>query len=344
MAENDLNKDDSSGDNENSENKVDDNRIHKTIYDIVNEKEIKLKREKEEADAQYGKNFRPSHRNEKKDLMFFSSYPSNVEGVTYYVIDGRKFINYLFIRAVAKNIIFKNVDFSKTMFENSYLRYCKFIRCNFEGAKFSSSNLSGSYFVDCNFDYVTFEKTFVDDEIFECAPKKDNLKYKFARSLKLNYVSIGDHIRASKAVTIELQATKAHLKDSWLSGEEWYRLKYGGLKRRAEQFWKWFKVSALDFVWGNGESLWRLIRFNLIIFILLSIYDILEKSLTNALDIFYVLSIKIPSNYFGITIKEVNDINYFGYYPEWLSLILVITRSICFGLLMSIIIKKYNRR
>lgn len=259
-------------------------------------------------------------------------------------MNGNKFSTYLFVRAVAKDIIFENVDFSKAYFENSYLRDCRFIRCNFEGAKFTGSNLIGSYFEDCNFDYVTFEKTFIDDEIFECAPSKDNLRYKFARSLKLNYASIGDYIKSSKAVTIELAATKSHLKDSWLSGEEWHRMKYGGVKRRLEQFRKWLTVSILDFIWGNGESLWRLVRFNIIIFAILTIFHIIEKKENIAPKILDIFFIKIPANYFDIEILDSNGKNYFEYYPSWLNLLLVVTRLICFGLLMSIIIKKYNRR
>lgn len=328
MANNDVNKVDSSCCLFKEDNY---DKIKEIIIQVVNEKEG-------------GLNLTPSNRVEKKDMMFFSSVKKFIEKKQYYILDGNKFENHLFIRAIAKNIIFQNVDFSKTYFENSYLRDCRFIRCNFEGAKFSGCNLMGSYFDDCNFDYVTFEKTFVDDEIFECAPKKDNLKYKFARSLKLNYASIGDYIKASKAVTIELEATKSHLKDSWLSGEEWYKLKYGGIKRRFEQFWKWFKVSVLDFVWGNGESLWRLVRFNFIIFAILTLFHIVKRSVSDAFEIIEVFIIKIPSNYFGIKIIGTDQKDYFGYYPAWLSLLLVITRLICFGLLMSIIIKKYNRR
>lgn len=328
-------------------NIIDYDKIKEIVYKEINAKEIKRKAEEDKIIELYGHNLISSNRVEKKDLMFFSSIKRLVDNRQFYVLNGNKFANHLFTRAIAKNIIFENIDFSKTYFENSYLRDCRFIRCNFEGAKFTGCNLIGSYFDDCNFDYVNFERTFVDDEIFNCAPKKDNLKYKFARSLKLNYASIGDYMKSSKAVSIELAATKSHLKDSWLSGDPYYRTKYGGLQRTVEQFWKWFKVSLLDFVWGNGESLWRLVRFNLIIFSLLTLYDIVEKSVTqiSILEIIEVFLIKVPSNYFGIIIKqEGGDQNYFEYYPNWLSLFLVVTRLICFGLLMSIIIKKYNRR
>lgn len=319
-------------------------KIRDIVNLVVNEKEIKRKQDEEDNNKLYGKNLISSKRIEKKDVIFYSTEKQIIKKKQYYVLNGNKFGMHLFIRAVAKNIIFENVDFSKTYFENSYLRDCRFIRCNFEGAKFTGSNLIGSYFEDCNFDYVAFEKTFVDDEIFECAPSKDNLRYKFARSLKLNYASIGDYIKASKAVTIELEATKSHLKDSWLSGEEWYKLKYGGIKKRLEQFWKWFKVSLLDFLWGNGESLWRLVRFNILIFVALTIYHIIEKKENIAPKILDIFFIKIPANYFDIEILDSKGNNYFEYYPSWLSLLLVITRLICFGLLMSIIIKKYNRR
>lgn len=328
----------------NLENGVNYETIKKIVYEVVNEKDLKRKQKEEENYKEHGINLVSSNRIEKKDKMFYSSKTDKIDNVLFYVLEGNNFQNHLFVRAIAKKIIFKNVDFSKTYFENSYLRDCRFYRCNFEGAKFTGCNLTGSYFEDCNFDYVTFEKTFVDDEIFECAPKKDNLRYKFARSLKLNYASIGDYIKSSKAVSIELSATKSHLKDSWLSGEEWYKLKYGGIKKRSEQFLKWFKVSLLDFLWGNGESLWRLIRFNLIIFFILTLYHIFSKSLIDIFEILKVFTINIPSNYFGITVLDSEQKNYFDYYPTALNLFLVITRLICFGLLMSIIIKKYNRR
>ena len=327
------------------ENENNNEKVKEIVNQVIIENEIKRKKEEEDDDdIKYGLNLRPSDRIEKKDMKFFSSTPKYIDKKRYFVLNGNKFITYLFVRAVAKDMIFENVDFSKAYFENSYLRDCRFYRCNFEGAKFTGCNLTGSYFEDCNFDYVTFEKTFVDDEIFECAPTKSNLRYKFARSLKLNYASIGDYIRSSKAVTIELAATKSHLKDSWLYEDQWHRMKYSGVRRRFEQFRKWLTVSILDFLWGNGESLWRLIRFNLIIFFLLTLYHIFSKSVINIFEIIKIFLINIPSNYFGLTVLDDQQKNYFEYYPTALSLVLVIIRLVSFGLLMSIIIKKYNRR
>lgn len=280
----------------------------------------------------------PSGRIERKDVKFFNSTFEFIEGKKYFFIEDLKYSNYLFVRAVATDFLFRNIDFSKTIFESCYLKDCRFINCTFEGAKFSNSNLQGSYFSDCNFDYVTFEKTYVDYEIFECAPKWDNLRFRFARSLKLNYASIGDYIKASKAVTVELQATLSHLRDSWTSGEKHYRIKYGGLERRFKQLYKWVKVTSLDFVWGNGESLIRLVRFNFIIFLILSIVDVFTS--TNKygfIEFLETLFINIPSVYFGLTVEHLH-------YSNYILLPLTILRLASFALLMSIITKKYNRR
>ncbi|MDM1377261.1 pentapeptide repeat-containing protein [Myroides marinus] len=326
-----------------------------SILDAFEQKDAKEKEEQKKRSEEKRNNYknliesklRDTNRTKVEDKMFFSAEQKE----NHYYIENLKYINYYFVRAVATDFLFINIDFSKTIFDSCYLKNCRFIRCTFEGAKFMNSNLQGSYFENCNFDFVIFEKTFVDDEIFECAPKRNNLKYKFARSLKLNYASIGDYIKASNAVQIELEATKKHLYDTWTLNDDYHRNKYGGIRKRLTQFWKWFKVSLLDFIWGNGESLWRLVRFNLLIFLALTIYHIFKKSVTEFGEIVNLFFIQIPSNYFGIKVikkEEINNvitlIDCFEYYPPLLSLILNISRLVCFGLLMSIIIKKYNRR
>ncbi|WDF65467.1 pentapeptide repeat-containing protein [Flavobacterium sp. KACC 22763] len=275
---------------------------------------------------------------ERKDVKFYNTDFDTIEGKRYYYIEDLKYSNYLFVRAVATDFIFKNIDFSKTIFDNCYLKDCRFINCKFEGAKFSNSNLQGSYFRDCNFDYVTFEKTFVDYEIFECAPKWDNLRFRFARSLKLNYASIGDYIKASKAVTVELQATLGHLRSSWSSGDPHYSIKFGGFEKRMKQLYKWTKVHFLDFIWGNGESLRRLIRFNFIVFLALSVVEVFtSESKYGFLEFLETLFVNIPSVYFGLKVENFE-------YSNYILLPLTILRLVSFALLMSIITKKYNRR
>lgn len=276
---------------------------------------------------------------ELKEYKFFSKNYLNINGDRYYFIKNEIHENRLYIRGVATRFLFENIDFSKTIFDSCYLKTCRFINCKFEGAKFINCNLSNSYFQDCNFDYATFEKSFIDEEIFECAPKSENLKYKFARSLRLNYASIGDNSAVAKAIRVELAATKKHLFDSWSSGDEWHRKKYGGLKKRTVQFLEWLQFSLLDFLWGNGERPWKLVRSNFLLFFALTMWDISRSETKYSItESFHTLFVKVPSKYFGLTVEELK------YYPQFLDMSLVLIRLISFGLFMSILIKKYNRR
>ena len=121
--------------------------------------------------------------------------------------------NSLFSRVVAKERKFTKVDFRYTIFDTCYFRLCVFDSCDFTGCRFTSTNLVGSKFDGCKFDYAVFERTQVDDDILRNgAPGWENLKLNFARSLRMNYWSLGDVASARKAMTLELKATEVHLK------------------------------------------------------------------------------------------------------------------------------------
>ena len=171
-----------------------------------------------------------------------------------------KLINVLFERLVAMKVQFNQVDFSYCIFDAAYLRNCSFIDCNFTGCRFLNSNLSGTSFHGCKFDYATFEKTYIDNDVLDTGcPGFENLKLKFARSLRLNYQQIGDAKSSNKAMAIELEATESHLFKAWNSKEAYYRHKYKDLKR-FKVFMDWLCFKALDIIWGNGESALKLVR------------------------------------------------------------------------------------
>lgn len=181
--------------------------------------------------------------------------------------------NYLFVRLVAKGRKFQKVDFRYSFFDTCYLRDCEFQSCNFTGCRFIGSNLHGSKFSGCQFEYAWFERTVIDSSILdtEC-PGPDNLKLKFARTLRMNYQQIGEARSANKAIGVELEATQSHLYKAWHSKESYYRKKYRGVPR-LKVFAEWFEFKVLDFVWGNGESPWKLLRTTGIIMASLSVAD-----------------------------------------------------------------------
>ncbi|ROX13152.1 pentapeptide repeat-containing protein, partial [Escherichia coli] len=202
------------------------------------------------------------------------------------------YINKLFERLVALNIEFKNIDFRYCIFDAAYIRKCSFDNCNFTGCRFINCNFTGTSFNGCKFDYASFDKTHIDNDILDVGcPGPENLKLKFARSLRVNYQQIGDSKSANKAIAIELQATEAHLHKAWDSNESYYRQKYKG-RERFYMYLEWIQFKALDIVWGNGESTIKLIRAVMIIILLMSLNHVWcygdvwsVKSYSDALEI-----------------------------------------------------------
>src|SRR5260370_38204585 len=135
-----------------------------------------------------------------------------------------------------------------------------FDSCDFTGCRFVATSFHGSKFSGCRFEYSTFERTLVDDDILdtEC-PGPDNLKMRFARTLRMNYQQLGDATSANKAIGVELQASKVHRLKAWRSNESYYRKNDSGGKE-VRAFLVWVKFRSLYFIWGNGESASKQLR------------------------------------------------------------------------------------
>jgi len=251
-------------------------------------------------------------------------------------VSGKKFINKLFERLVAKNIEFENVDFRYCIFDAAYIRNCSFKDCDFTGCRFVNCNLTGSSFNGCKFDYATFDKTFIDNDILEVGcPGPENLKLKFARSLRLNYQQIGDSKSANKAISIELQATEDHLHKAWKSKESYYRKKYKGINR-FKIFGGWLEFKLLDLIWGNGESTWKLFRAVLVVLLIITgVHTVGFGDPTLVKSYFEALLIS-PQVFLGILTPPT--------YPMLYLTVIFLARLIMFGFFMSIIIKRFNRR
>lgn len=251
-------------------------------------------------------------------------------------VDNIKFINYLFVRLVAKNKKFTKVDFKYSIFDSCYLRGCNFDSCDFTGCRFIGTNLLGAKFSGCTFDYSTFENTEVDSYILdtEC-PGHENLKRRFARTLRMNYQQLGDAKSVNKAIEVELQATEIHLYKTWHSNESYYRKKYKGWNR-VKAFVQWISFKFLDFIWGNGESLWKLLRATLILFALMTIFDVFQFRDPHLIGSYIQSFFDAPQIFLG-TLSPSN------YSSIYLTVILFI-RLVAFGFFMSIIIKRFNCR
>jgi len=268
--------------------------------------------------------FKSSGRKKLEDLIFQKDLSNAV------------FHHQYFIRVSGKNLTFKKVNFSHSYFENCYFRNINFDSCNFTGCKFVNCNFPKSSFEGCNFEYANFEKTFIDNEILDYnCPSQNNLTLKFARSLRVNFQSIGEAESVNKAIRIELKATKRYLFEAWHSKAAYYRKKYKGWNR-VEMFFKWIYFRLQDFIWGNGESAKKLILTGLYFWLVFSCIHVYWFENPNLLSDYWKSFISLPSIFMGVDKPKP--------YPEFLLTLITILRFIFFALFTSIIIKRYNKR
>lgn len=250
-------------------------------------------------------------------------------------LENFKFI--VFIRLNAKNITFKNVSFTHCIFDNCYLNHCVFDTCDFTGCKFLGSNFHQTAFRGCKFEFATFERSQIDDDILMSeAPREENLRMRFARSLRMNYQQIGDAKAVNKAISLELEATSIYLYKSWRSGETYYKEKYPGLLNGIVQFVRWSEFRMLDFVWGNGESILKLLRSILLSIIIIATYD--SNTNGSPLNIgFYLSSLKIaPEVFLGISSPDN--------FTKGVLSIITGTRFVSIALLTALLVKRFSRR
>jgi hypothetical protein len=200
-----------------------------------------------------------------------------------------------------------------------------------------NTQLPGATFSGCKFDYVSFERTLIDARILdtEC-PGPENLKMRFARSLRTNFQQLGDAEAVNKAMQVELNATEIHLKKAWQSNESYYRSHHPGALSRTLAFLEWLKFKILDFVWGNGENLFRLVRFVLIVIALMALRDVAYGGDPTTVRSYVASFIKSFAIFFGTLTPD-------DYGKACLALITCV-RLVTVGFFLSIIIKKFNRR
>lgn len=246
------------------------------------------------------------------------------------------FSNKLFIRLVSKKRKFTNVNFRYSIFDAAYMRNCVFIDCDFTGCKFIASNLIGSSFSGCNFEYSHFERTAIDSDILDTScPSWENLKLKFARTLRINFGQLGDAKAVNKAIKVELAATYEHLRDASFSNAAYYRKKYSGLNR-LKSILHYIEFVTLDWLWGNGESLIKLGRASFIVLLLIAGFETGLSDDCATLKIFYDNVLRSPQIFLGTSKAD--------FISEGGLTVIFFTRLVVFALFVSILVKRLNKR
>jgi len=243
----------------------------------------------------------------------------------------------VFVRLNAIKKTFKNVSFIHCIFDSCYLNNCVFDSCDFTGCRFLGSNFHQTAFRGCDFRFATFERSQFDDDILISeAPKEENLRMHFARSLRMNYQQVGDAKAVNMAITVELRATSVYLYKSWRSGETYYKEKYPGLLNGIVQFVKWLEFWVLNFVWGNGESILIFFRTIFITLIAIAIYDTNTNGSPLNFGFYWTSFLKAPAIFLGVLSPENFTVGVLSFITG--------IKFVSFALLTTLLVKRFSRR
>jgi hypothetical protein len=236
-----------------------------------------------------------------------------------------------FLRVYAIDTVFQGVIFKQSNFLSCYFRKCRFINCDFTGAIFKETNLLNSQFENCKFDYSFWDKTIVDEKILDsCLPSEENLARDLVRSLRVNFSQIGNYDAVNKAAAIEVKLTGKHLYNAAYSKQSYYRAKYKGRDRfQVGCKHAWWK--ALDLLWGNGESIFRVVVCGLLVIALVAVILIIKYQFSLCDSMWTATCV-----FWGV--KPTHEV------PQDLHLLSTVIRYFLFGLFMAILVKRLARR
>lgn len=235
-------------------------------------------------------------------------------------------------RVSAVNQVFTAVTFKQCVFSACYFRNCRFVRCDFTGADIKESNFRGAQFDECIFKYTTWEKTLIDERFLDtCLPSEENLARDLVRSLRVNFSQIGNYEAVNKAASIEVQLTGQHLYNAAYSRQSYYRAKYKGLDRvkHALQHLRW---KSLDLLWGNGESILRVVLSGVVVVLVAAAVYMREVPAASFLEAIFGAF----GHFWGVQFGALM--------PPTYVVVLTILRFVLFGLFMAILIKRLSRR
>lgn len=235
-------------------------------------------------------------------------------------------------RVFAVNRVFVNVNFKQSEISECYFRNCVFRGCDFTGANIRRSNLRGSRYEGCTFNYSTWEHTQLDEEFLDsCLPSEENLARDLVRSLRVNFGHIGNYAAVNKAAAIEVKYTGLHLHEAAFSKQSYYRRKYVGIDRVISVL-RYTRWKLLDLLWGNGESIGRILLAGLGVVALSAACLACRSPHLTAWDAW----VAVVAAFWGLGGQQV--------VPDSLVVLLTIVRFVFVGLFMAILVKRLAQR
>lgn len=237
----------------------------------------------------------------------------------------------------------KKCDFSYSTFTRVYFRKVKFIECDFTGAKFFDSNLRDAEFENCKFHYASFKFTLIrSSQVLKNLPEWPNVKIYLLQIHKANANSIGDTKAARLYLLEEIEANKEHLRRAIKRNEGYYSVKYSGFKSKIVVYYKSISLKVDNFLWGHGESLWKMFR-NVIAFVLIvSVYQTLSTIELGNTSL--IQSLKLLFGYVRSDIKIFVGVPNTYIESNLIIASLIFLRYLTLGLFIRILFNKFSWR
>ncbi|MEI6090618.1 MAG: pentapeptide repeat-containing protein [bacterium] len=261
-------------------------------------------------------------------------------------IDSLDFSNHHFIDVSGFGVVFRNCNFSYSIFERGYFRNSKFINCKFIGCYFTNCNLRGATFESCNLHYVRFKETLLhSDSLIKSLPIEPSTRRENLQNLRINARAIGDEKGIKTYIKKELCAEREHFRKARKKNEDYYAMKYGGFKNGIKVRYQSIMIWLDYYIWGHGEYLKNLILFITAIIVILSLIGAVTSShfnfglsLNNLSSLFYNSFKATFCIFLGINIKLNNIIGL------KLTVIIVLIRYVTLGLLVSMLFRSLSKR
>lgn len=147
----------------------------------------------------------------------------------------------------------------------------------------------------------------------------------------MNFAQIGNQDAVNKAAAIEVKLTGLHLYNASYSKQSYYRTfeKYNGWNRPS-YIWKHFQWKLLDWLWGNGESLSRVLISGSLLIMLAAAFLAKSSANLNYPDALWLSFL----SFWGIG-QPLSNL---------FAVVLSAARFVFFGLFMAILVKRLSRR
>jgi hypothetical protein len=175
-----------------------------------------------------------------------------------------------------KQVRYEGCTFFACIIERGYFHEAKFVKCRFIGTRFVNTILRSATFDACDFSYADFNRCVIPvPQILANLPDQPNVRWELLHNLRANARSLGDSQHEADIIWREIDTELEHWRAVSARRSGYYQ-KYTKLDRLLARTKRW-RLLIERYVWGHGESLWRLALSTFTFLVALSIFRTIGK-------------------------------------------------------------------